>query len=276
MQGVPLSAGFRYVAAGSHIIQACGPACTSRCVWAAVPVSQWNGRTLLVLMSFTIVTNLQHVKATVRGPAGSARAPCCHHRLLQREMTMATVREGGRAALVLVDAQVGVMAQAWQAQAAIACMAQAVQHARARGAPVLWVQHHSDELPRDSDVWQWVPQLVPAHGEVRIHKAHNSSFEQTGLDDELARLNVSHVVLAGAATNWCIRATAYAALERGYDLTLLSDAHSTESMTLDDGSVVDAATVVRDLNTTMTWLRYPGRRVQALPVAQLNLAMAAG
>lgn len=187
---------------------------------------------------------------------------------------MATVRAGDQAALVVVDVQVGVMAQAWQADAVVGRIVLAVQQARARGLPVLWVQHHSDELPRDSAVWQWVPALVPAADEPRIHKAFNSGFEQTSLEADLARLNVSHLLLAGAATNWCIRATAYAALERGYDLTLLRDAHTTESMTLDDGSTVDAATVVRDLNTTFTWLRYPGRRVQAVPVAQF--APAAG
>ena len=47
-------------------------------------------------------------------------------------------------------------------------------------------------------------------------------------------------MLAGAATYWCIlataTATAFAALERGYDLTLIEDAHTTGTMTLDDGT----------------------------------------
>jgi len=53
---------------------------------------------------------------------------------------------------------------------------------------------------------------------------------------ELASLDATHIVLAGAATNWCIRATASGALERGYDLTLVNDAHTTGSMALDDGT----------------------------------------
>ena len=96
-------------------------------------------------------------------------------------------------------------------------------------------------------------------GEVRIHKRFNSSFEQTSLEAELSALGATHVVLAGASTNWCIRATAYAALERGYDLTLVEDAHTTESMTLDDGSCIEAATIVSELNIAMCWLSYPGR-----------------
>ena len=70
----------------------------------------------------------------------------------------------------------------------------------------------------------------------------------------------ARVVLAGAATNWCIRATAYGALERGYDLTLVNDAHTTGSMVLDDGTSVQADSVIRELNIAMTWLSYPGRK----------------
>ena len=59
---------------------------------------------------------------------------------------------------------------------------------------------------------------------------------------------MSHIVLLGVATNWCVRATAYAALERGYDLTLVADAHTTGG---------DAAPhLVDDLNTVMQWVQY--------------------
>ena len=80
-----------------------------------------------------------------------------------------------------------------------------------------------------------MPELVPADGEMRIHKGFNSSFERTTLEDVLAKLGATHIVLAGAATNWCIRATAYGALERGYDLTLVKDAHTTETMVFETG-----------------------------------------
>lgn len=173
---------------------------------------------------------------------------------------MATVREGQRSVLLVVDVQVGVMKDAWQAQRVVGKVARLVERAREQGAPVLWVQHADEQLVRYSEAWQWVPELVPAPGEARIHKAHNSSFERTALDAELARLGATHIVLAGAASNWCIRATAYAALERGYDLTLVGDAHTTETMVLDGGQRVEAAGIVQDLNLAMTWLSYPGRR----------------
>ena len=54
----------------------------------------------------------------------------------------------------------------------------------------------------------------------------------------LARLGASHITLAGAATNWCIRATAYVALERGYDLTLVTPPRSHALRRLSAGRLV--------------------------------------
>jgi nicotinamidase-related amidase len=172
---------------------------------------------------------------------------------------MATIRDGTRAVLLVVDVQVGVMKSAWDSARVIGNVARAVDRARARGVPVVWVQHGDEDLRRGSAEWQWVPELVPRDGETLVHKHFNSAFEDTELDSELAKLGVAHIVLAGAATNWCIRATAYGALDRGYDLTLVKDAHTTESMELQDGSKIEAARVVDELNIAMKWLTYPGR-----------------
>jgi nicotinamidase-related amidase len=138
-------------------------------------------------------------------------------------------------------------------------VSRAVEQARARNVPVIWVQHSDNDLAYGSPEWQSVPEVNPAEGETLTHKQFNSSFEQTALDQELARIGATHIALAGAATNWCIRATAYGALDRGYDLTLIKDAHTTCTMEFDDGVRIEAASVIQDLNIAMTWLSYPGR-----------------
>jgi nicotinamidase-related amidase len=186
---------------------------------------------------------------------------------------MATVREGSKSVLLVVDVQVGVVREAWEAPRVVGNVARAVERARAQGVPVLWVQHSDEDLPHGSPEWQWVPELRPAAGEPLIHKHFNSSFEQTGLEDELARLGATHVALAGAASNWCIRATAYGALERGYDLTLVKDAHTTGTMALDDGSKIEAAHVIRELNVAMTWLSYPGRKNGTALASEVQFAV---
>jgi nicotinamidase-related amidase len=189
---------------------------------------------------------------------------------------MATIREGNKTVLLVVDVQVGVVGEAWDAPRIVGNVARAVERARKEGAPVIWVQHSDEELVYGSEAWQWAPELTPAADEPVIHKQFNSSFEQTTLEDELARLGATRIALAGAATNWCIRATAYGALDRGYDLTLLKDAHTTGPMEFDDGMRIEAESIVRDLNVAMTWLSYPGRVNSTATAEGIDFAAAGG
>jgi len=185
---------------------------------------------------------------------------------------MAIVREGNKAVLLVVDVQVGVMREAWDAPRVIKNVARAVERARAKGVPVIWVQHSDKDLVHGSPQWQWVPELVPAAGERRIDKRFESSFEQTALEQELAALGASHIALAGASTNWCIRATAYGALDRGYDLTLINDAHTTTSIELDNDTRIEAASMIQDLNIAMKWLSYPGRTSSTVTAAEVEFS----
>lgn len=185
---------------------------------------------------------------------------------------MSTVRPGNQTTLVIVDVQVGVMAGSWDSPRVIDNVARTAAKAREAGVPVIWVQHESDELLRDSAVWQLVPELVPAANEKRVFKRYPSSFEDTDLEAALAALGTTHIVLAGAQTNWCIRATAYAALDRGYDLTLVADAHTTGPIEMEDASRVEAASMIADLNVATTWLQYPGRTSQNVATNELVFA----
>lgn len=193
-------------------------------------------------------------------------------RAITRVLVMANLRLGQQAALLIVDVQVGVVRDAWQTARVVATLADAVTRARAAGVPVIWIQHADDELPKGSADWAWVPELVPAPGEVLIHKQYNSGFEATELEAVLAERDISHLLLGGASSNWCIRATAYAALERGYDLTLLSDAHTNGGCELENGRRIDGGDIAAELNKAMTWLSYPGRRNRALPAGTLDFA----
>lgn len=189
---------------------------------------------------------------------------------------MATIREGNQAVLLVVDMQVDVMRKAWQAEQAVANAARTVERAREAGVPVVWVQHADEDLPYGSPGWEWVRELVPATDELRIHKNFNSSFEQTALEDALARLGATHIVLAGASTNWCIRATAYGALDRGYDLTLVEDAHTTKTIKFDDGRRIEAASIVEELNLAITWLSYPDRKNGTAKAEQVDFTVPGG
>jgi len=180
---------------------------------------------------------------------------------------MATIRTGHASVLLVVDVQVDVMKSAWDAARVVGRVARAVERARAAGVPVLWIQHEDEELVRGSPGWEIVPALAPAAGEARVAKRHHSAFEDTPLEAELAARGATHLVVAGAMTHWCIRCTVHAALERGYDLTLVEDAHTTEDLVLGPERRVSARDMVDELNLAMTWSDYPGR-VNAVAAAE--------
>lgn len=174
---------------------------------------------------------------------------------------MAT-RPGNRSVLLVVDVQSGVVASAHRRDETVANVAAMVEKARRAEVPVVWVQHSDDELVANTDEWELASELSPQGQDHRIHKHFNSSFEETDLESLLDSLGASKIVLAGAATNWCIRATAYGALERGYDVSLISDAHTTGSP--------HAPEIIEDLNTAMQWLSYPGRKNEAVAMANYS------
>lgn len=186
---------------------------------------------------------------------------------------MAIIREGNKPVLLIVDVQVGVMHDAWEASRIIKNIGIAVEKARSQGVPVIWVQHTDDELVYESPYWEIVPELSPKEDETRIYKQYNSAFEETSLDEILTRLGISHIILAGAATNWCIRATAYGALERGYDLTLINDAHTTGTMELENDIKIEPVNIIRELNAVMSWISYPGRQSGTVSAEDADFAL---
>lgn len=143
---------------------------------------------------------------------------------------MTTLRDRPNTALMVIDAQSGVVAGNYERDAVVANIATLVERARAGHVPVVWVQHSSDGLVRGSDGWQIVPELAPAEGEPIVHKRYGDSFEDTDLEDVLAGLAVGSLVVSGAQTDFCIRSTLHGALARGYDATLVADAHTTEDL----------------------------------------------
>jgi nicotinamidase-related amidase len=131
------------------------------------------------------------------------------------------------------------------------------------------VQNNQGDLEKRSPEWQVAPPLAPQAREVLIEKHSNSSFEETSLEETLANLGATRIVLAGTATNWCIRATAYAALERGYDLTLIADSYTTHDLETEEGATIPAAHIIQELNTILGWVRSPGRESRVVAVDKL-------
>lgn len=181
---------------------------------------------------------------------------------------MSTLAGRNKSALLVIDVQNGVVEGAYNLDSVLSNINIAIEKARAAGVPVVWVQHGDEELVIDSDSWQIVPELVPLAGEPKIRKCYRSSFEATDLESILAGLDVGHIYVTGMQTNNCVRHTTHSAQERGYDITVLADAHSTTGYDW-DGHTVVAKDVVDEFNDNFGGTELPGRFTRALNTASL-------
>jgi nicotinamidase-related amidase len=171
---------------------------------------------------------------------------------------MTSLSDRPHTALLVIDVQNDVVADAHNRDGVIANIALVVDKARAEGAPVIWVQHSDEGLPRDSDGWQYVPELTREAPEPLIHKQYGDSFEATDLEAVLAERRVGHLVVTGAQTDACIRSTLHGAIVRGYDATLVSDAHTTQDQTQWGAPTPDK--VIAHTNLYWEYQTAPGRR----------------
>ena len=143
---------------------------------------------------------------------------------------MTTLDNRPNTALLVIDVQNGVVSEAYERDAVVANIGTVVEKARATDVPVVWVQHSSDNLTPGSEQWKIVPELSPDESEPLVQKRYPDSFEDTTLESVLTDLAVGRLVVVGAQTDECVRSTLHGALVRGYDATLVSDAHTTEDL----------------------------------------------
>jgi nicotinamidase-related amidase len=141
---------------------------------------------------------------------------------------MTTLPDRPNTAVLVVDVQNGVVANAYARDEVVANIGRLVERAREEEVPVIWVQDCGGDRAHGSDPWRIVPELSPADDDARIDKVYGDSFEDTRLEDMLAGLGVGRLLVAGAQTDACVRSTLHGAFVRGYDTTLVGDAHTTE------------------------------------------------
>jgi nicotinamidase-related amidase len=146
-------------------------------------------------------------------------------------MVMTTLPDRPNTALMVIDMQNGVVEGVHRRDTVIANIAELVDKARGAAVPIVWVQHSDARLEWGSDAWQYVPELTRRSEEPLVHKSYGDSFEGTDLEEALAAAGVGRLLVAGAQTDECIRSTIHGAFVRGYDVTLVADAHSTEDLT---------------------------------------------
>jgi len=180
---------------------------------------------------------------------------------------LSTLSQRHNTALLIIDVQIGVVGAAYQREAVIANIQSLLTAARAAGTPVIWVQHSEEQMPIGSDAWHYVPELVRLESEPLVHKLYGDSFEATDLEAVLAAVKIGHLVVVGAQTDACIRSTIHGAFTRGYDVTLVSDAHTTEDMS--EWGAPPPDVIIKHTNMYWGFQSAPSRTAKVLPTSEV-------
>lgn len=168
-----------------------------------------------------------------------------------------------RSVLVVIDLQVGVMDGCVDATGVLSRTAALVDRARSAGIPVVWVLDHGS-FAVGSDEWQLAAPLHRRLEEPVVGKAFRDAFAGTDLTEVLSGLGATHLVVAGAQSDYCVRTTTQAAAVHGFDVTLVGDAHTTTDAQ-HDGVRISGEQIVAHTNMYFRGLRYPGRRYGVAP-----------
>ncbi len=181
---------------------------------------------------------------------------------------MSTLQNRPNTALLVIDVQNGVVEGAHQRDAVVANVASLVEKARRERVPVVWVQHSDKGLARGSDKWRIVAELTPGEAEPLVEKNYGDSFEDTTLETVLSGLGVGRLVVVGAQTDMCVRSTLHGAFVRGYDATLVKDAHTTEDLT--EWGAPPPDLVIAHTNLYWADQRAPGRKAGAVATKEVE------
>jgi nicotinamidase-related amidase len=187
---------------------------------------------------------------------------------------MTTLVNRPKTALLVVDVQNGVVGETYDRDNIVANIDTLIDKARAADVAVVWVQHNDDELPRESESWHYVPELVRLDSEPLVHKAYADSFEETDLESVLAARRIGRLFVAGAQTDECIRSTLHGAIVRGYDATLVGDAHTTEDFSQFGAPPPDK--VIAHTNLYWKYHTAPGRTAGTVDTAHVDFAANSG
>lgn len=183
---------------------------------------------------------------------------------------MTTLSDRPKTALMVIDVQNGVVAGAHDRDAVVANIGSLVAKAREEGVPIVWVQHSDEGLVQGSEDWQYVPELTRADTEPLVHKTFGDSFEGTNLEELLTEAEVGHLVVTGAQSDACIRSTIHGAFTRGYDVTLVGDAHTTEDLSQWGAPSPDL--VIAHTNLYWNHQSAPGRSAEVTNTSDVQLA----
>jgi len=174
-------------------------------------------------------------------------------------------------ALVIIDTQVGLIEPAYQSKEVLDHINTLLTQARASHTPVIYVQHDGPKghgLEVGTPAWNIHPVIAPRANEAVVHKRASDSFYDTTLKRELEAQGIKHLVVVGGQTDYCVDTTIRRATVEGYNVTLVSDAHTTEDY---DEAILTAAQRIAYLNDVVNGFRTDDYEITVKPTSEVVL-----
>jgi len=171
---------------------------------------------------------------------------------------------------VIIDVQVGLvrLMPPEVQDRVLSKIAILLKQARASGIPVFFIQHDGPEghtIEAETAAWALHPSILPLDGERVLRKKASDSFFETSLAEELQTGKISHLIIAGAMTEYCVDTTCRRAVTLGYDVTLAADAHLTR-----DTPDLTAAQIIAHHNLLLDGFAAGLHSIAVAPTAQIS------
>lgn len=135
-------------------------------------------------------------------------------------------------ALCIIDVQNAMVDgdfPVYQSQQVLTNIKELIDKARRNAIPIIYVQHNEvgSEFEKGLKSWEIVDSIKPLEQDFIVHKTYSDSFRETNLKQILDKLNIDQLYIVGMQTDYCVNATSLKAKELKYEVTVVSDAHST-------------------------------------------------
>jgi nicotinamidase-related amidase len=173
-------------------------------------------------------------------------------------------------ALLIVDVQVGIIEgfHAYRGREVLEQINRLLAKARASNAPIIYIQHDGEAghpLETQTSGWEIHRGIKPGEDELIIHKRASDAFFETTLQQELERRGIKHLVVTGCMTEYCVDTTSRRAVSMGYDVTLVSDAHTTI-----DNKLLTAAQIIAHHNALLDGFDAGSHSVTVKPAKEVE------
>jgi nicotinamidase-related amidase len=136
-----------------------------------------------------------------------------------------------KSAVVVIDIQSGLFdgdPRPYEADEVVQRINSVTNQARAAGVPVIFIQsEHPGFLEYGTNHWQLQSGLAVKEGDIKIRKTMANAFLKTNLEETLKSIGENNLIICGYSTEFCVDSTLRYASALGYNIQLVTDAHTT-------------------------------------------------